>query len=79
MTGWCSAHQARFSSLARLTACSPQARWCEAVAMGEAAIATTAIHNRPRGIPASTASGDDALSFAPQHLGSRETRASVQL
>ena len=42
------------------------------VAMGEAAIAATAIHNRLRGIPALTAFGDDTLSFAPQHLASRE-------
>lgn len=49
------------------------------VAMGEAAIAATAIHNRLRGIPASTAFWDDALSFAPQHLGSRETPSTVQI
>ena len=48
------------------------------VAMGEAAIAATAIHNRLRGIMTSTASGGNTLSFAPQHLGSREPSQAVQ-
>lgn len=38
------------------------------VAMGEAAIAATAIHNRLRGMAAPRAFGDDTLSFSPQNL-----------
>lgn len=41
------------------------------VAMGEAAIAATAIHNRLRSIAAPRAFGDDTLSFSPQNLATR--------
>ncbi|WP_202131050.1 NAD(P)/FAD-dependent oxidoreductase [Methylobacterium sp. 2A] len=38
------------------------------VAMGQAAIAATAIHNRLRGMPAPKGSPNDTLSFSPQDL-----------
>jgi len=38
------------------------------VAMGEAAIATTALHNLLRGVPAPATPIDAALSFSPEHL-----------
>ena len=38
------------------------------VAMGQAAIAATAIHNRLRGVPAPIGTSDDTLSFSPQDL-----------
>lgn len=38
------------------------------VAMGQAAIAATAIHNRLRGVPSPKGAPDDTLSFSPQDL-----------
>ena len=38
------------------------------VAMGQAAIAATAIHNRLRGVPSPRGAPDDTLSFSPQDL-----------
>ena len=38
------------------------------VAMGQAAIAATAIHNRLRGVPSPQGAPDDTLSFSPQDL-----------
>lgn len=39
------------------------------VAMGQAAIAATAIHNRLRGVPSPKTASDDTLSFSAQSLG----------
>ncbi|HJU19247.1 MAG TPA: NAD(P)/FAD-dependent oxidoreductase [Stellaceae bacterium] len=39
------------------------------VAMGEAAIAATAIHNRLRGVPAPASPIDEVLSFSPEYAG----------
>ena len=50
------------------------------VAMGQAAVAATAIHNRLRGVPAPRSSADQTISFSPQDLCTAAThRASWEV